>query len=59
MRSILSEYDFVSVADLYKMVGKEAEWAAQKWGWSSISGAHIEKLRRGGYEIILPEPEKI
>ena len=58
MQGEITKHDFVSVADLYEMIDRDWDWTATKWGWDDLGKARIEKLRRGGWELILPEPEK-
>jgi len=53
----LDKYDSVSVADLYMLTGLKSEHTDYKWGWRSLAGAHVGRVRSGGYLIELPEPE--
>lgn len=52
----LQEYDLVSVADLYTMLGwtSRSTHTDQKWGWESLQGADI-KMVHDGYLLILPK----
>lgn len=56
---ILSRYGSVSVADLYALTGIEAGHTDHKWGWTSLRGARVEKLRTGGYLLALPHTEPL
>lgn len=56
MNDFLEEYELISVADLYTMLG----WTARsthvdhKWGWEDLQAADI-RMTRGGYILILPK----
>lgn len=56
MFDLLEKYDSVSVADLYTMLGVKTEYTDQKWGWRSLRGANVTKVRQG-YLLDLPDPE--
>jgi len=47
-------YGFVSVADLYDLVGTPANHKDNKYGWTDIKGAYITKAF-GGYRLNLPK----
>jgi len=53
---ILSKYDVVTVSDLYGLVGVAAQHTDQKWGWATLEGAAVTRLREG-YLLDLPEPQ--
>lgn len=56
MYEFLEEYELVSVADLYTMLGwtSRSTHTDQKWGWEDLRGSDI-RLTRGGYILILPK----
>jgi hypothetical protein len=56
---ILSKYEVVSVADLYASVGFQSTHVDNKWGWTSLSGAGVSKVRGGGFLLDLPEPQPL
>jgi hypothetical protein len=58
MFDLVSQYDQVTVADLYDLVGISASFQDQKWGWTDIRGAGATKVR-GGYLLDLPRPEPL
>lgn len=60
MYDILENYGSVSIADLYELVGISPSFTDHGYGWRSLKGCGIEKIRsRHGeteYEIVLPRP---
>lgn len=56
---ILSRFDEASVADLYELTGIESSHTDHKWGWTSLKGAHVARVRNGGYLLELPDPEPL
>ncbi len=50
-----NQYRVVTVADLYEMVGKSAQISDNSYGWVSLDGARISKVR-DGYLLELPRP---
>lgn len=59
MQDVLEEYGFVSVSDLYEMVGKTHTFADQKLGWSVLDDAYVKRTRDGLYKIVLPRTRSI
>lgn len=53
MDEIMEEYDVVRVADLYDLVGVTGEHTDNKYGWTNIRNAEIERVR-DGYRIKMP-----
>lgn len=58
LRSILSEYDVVSVADFYETVGAPSNYTDNKYGWTNLDDAKIQR-DRNGYIIDFPRVEEI
>jgi hypothetical protein len=56
--SLVSQYEFASVADLYSILGITPEFTDDTWGWSDIRGAGISRVK-GGYLLDLPVPEPL
>lgn len=52
---LISTYDVASVADLYELVGITGNFTDDKYGWSSIAGASVSRVR-AGYLLNLPRP---
>lgn len=53
MLDVLDEYDDISVADFYDMVGVDSVYTDRDWGWENLSSAYVERIR-DGYIIRLP-----
>ena len=53
MDEIMEEYEVVRVADLYDLVGVTGEHTDNKYGWTNIRNAEIERVR-DGYRIKMP-----
>lgn len=49
----VAEYGQASVSDLYDMVGITGSFVDDKWGWTDIRGAHVQRVR-DGYLLNLP-----
>lgn len=58
MRIRLDHYGCVSVADLYDAVGEVPEMIDNKWGWTNLNGACIQRYS-DGYVIRMPRVESI
>jgi hypothetical protein len=56
---ILSRFEEASVADLYELTGIESSHTDHKWGWRSLKGAHVARVRNGGFLLELPDPEPL
>lgn len=55
----LSQFQVVSLADLYGLVGVEPiTFIDRKWGWEDLAGSQVIKVR-GGYMLDLPRPLEI
>lgn len=53
MDEMMEEYEVVRVADLYDLVGITGEYTDNKYGWTNIRNAEIERVR-DGYRIKMP-----
>lgn len=53
MDEIMEEYEIVRVADLYDLVGVTGQHTDNKYGWTNIRNAEIERVR-DGYRIKMP-----
>lgn len=58
MYTLIDDYDVVTVADLYEMVGETGSFTDEKWGWFDIRGTTISRTN-GGYSLNLAAPEII
>lgn len=54
MNNIIRKYGIVSVADMYDLVGIVGNYTDNKYGWTDLRTAKIERERDGGYRIDLP-----
>ena len=60
MYELLSRSDVVLVSELYEMTGIQSSHNDHKWGWTSLSGAKIARLRNNrGFVLDLPEPQPL
>jgi hypothetical protein len=56
MFDVLSQYQAVSVSDLYEMVGITPQFTDEKYGWTDIRGAGVTRIQNG-YLLDLPRPD--
>jgi hypothetical protein len=47
MSNLLDTYGIVSVADLYDLVGISCDYTANKYGWTNIRNATVDRTRDG------------
>lgn len=59
MFDMLAEYEVVTLSDLYQMLGQSTTWQDDKWGWTDLRGASVERVRGGGWILDLPRPKEI
>ena len=55
---ILEKFEEVTVEDLYKLAGEPVEWTDDKWGWTDLGGARVQRISHG-YLLDLPRPEPL
>ncbi len=55
LTDIVDQYDVVSVADLFDMVGLENDYVDFKYGWTNLAKAGYRRAPYG-YTLILPRP---
>lgn len=53
MDELMEQYERVTVADMYDLVGKTGEFTDNKYGWTNIRNAEIVSVR-DGYKIKMP-----
>lgn len=58
MIEAVEEYGVVSVADLYDLVGMQHNFTDNKYGWTSLRTASVERTR-DGYWIKLPKAQPV
>jgi hypothetical protein len=54
-----SQYEVVTVADFYELVGIEPTHVDTTWGWTDLRGTGMSKVRGMGWVLDLPEPEHL
>lgn len=54
MLATIDKYGIISVADMYDLVGITGNYTDNKYGWTDLRSARIERERDGGYTINLP-----
>ena len=59
MNDVISQWEVVTVADLYTLTGFKAEHTDSKWGWTDLRGASVSRTRTGGYLLNLPQPKAL
>jgi len=55
---LVAKYESATVADLYELVGVTGSYTDDKWGWTDIRGAGVQRIRNG-YLLDLPRPEPL
>lgn len=56
--AIIAQYDVATVADLFELVGVTGEFTDEKWGWTDLMGADIQRIHEG-YLLNLPRPQAL
>lgn len=59
MHIAIQEFDSVSVADVYDLIGQSHDYMDRSWGWNSIKGAEVRRLRSDEFLLDLPRPERL
>ena len=59
LRNLIEQYDSAGVDDLYHMTNIRSTFVDEKWGWTNLRGARVERVRGGGYLLSLPNPEPL
>lgn len=55
MRDALERYQMVTVADMYEFSGLTEPYTSNKYGWTNLQTAYVDRTRGGGYIIKLPK----
>jgi hypothetical protein len=58
MNDVIDEYDAVTVGDLFDMVGISSDYTDNKYGWTNISSARVERTR-DGWRLDLPKAKPL
>lgn len=51
---LINEYKIVSINDYYDLVGKHGNFTDEKYGWTDLRSARVERTYGGRYYIKLP-----
>lgn len=51
---LIQEYKLVSINDYYDLVGHHGNFTDEKYGWTDLRSAHVERTYGGRYYIKLP-----
>lgn len=54
MYDLLRDYEVVTVADLYSLVGLSSSYTDRKWGWTDLQSSEVRRVR-DGYILVLPK----
>lgn len=55
---MIEKYNAATVSDLYELVDISGRFTDQKWGWTDLSKAVVNRVKEG-YLLILPKPESL
>jgi hypothetical protein len=60
MYDLIQQFEQVTVADLYELVGVNGNYTDENWGWTDLRGIGATRLSGGGgYLLDLPKPEQL
>lgn len=55
MDELIDQYGFVTVADMYDLVGVTCNYTDNKYGWTNLRSAEPVRIRGGAYVLRLPK----
>jgi len=55
---IIAKYGFATVSELYDMIDETAPYTSNRYGWTNLRNAEVQRVR-DGYIIKLPKPSPI
>lgn len=58
MNQVINDYGYMSVADLYDLIGVQTNYEDCKYGWTDLRLARVAKVREG-YALVLPKTVSI
>jgi len=58
LTELINRYQVASVSDLYDLVGVASQFTDEKWGWTDLRDARIQRVR-DGYLLNLPRTQPI
>lgn len=62
LRQLIAVYGFVTISDLYELVGIASKFEDTRWGWSDLKEADVAKILNDlgaevGFKLLLPKPK--
>ena len=58
LTDMIVNYDVATIADFYDLVGINASFVDNKYGWYDLGAARVHRVK-AGYSIFLPRPRAI
>lgn len=58
MFDLTEQYETATVSDLYDLLGIQAQYTDNKWGWYDVRDFHVRRVREG-YLLDIPKPEPL
>lgn len=55
LTTLVDDYGYAKISDLYELVGITGNYIDEKWGWNDLSRASTSRVRKG-YLLNLPKP---
>lgn len=59
LTDLIDHYDVATINDFYTLVGITGTFTDDRFGWTDLRYANVERARGGGYIIDFPRPEAI
>lgn len=56
--TIIDQFEVATVADLWDTLGVTGEFTDEKWGWTNLMGADVQRIGEG-YLLNLPQPQPL
>jgi hypothetical protein len=56
LATAIDQYNVVTLSDLYEMIGHTGKYTDEKYGWDTMVGATVHRVR-DGFLLQLPEPK--
>lgn len=58
MNQLIERFTAVTVADLYRLIGRSIDYTDDKWGWKNLEMADAKRVGQGVL-LVLPMPEPL
>ena len=58
LRERIEEFDVATVMDLYDAAGVTSDFTDERWGWTDLQDARVDRVR-DGFLLDMPRPEPI